>query len=139
MIKIYTDGAYSIKNKQGGVSWAIIVDDKPYKVYSFAQNGGSNNTAELSAVILALSQIRGQDTQIQIITDSMYVVGCGWKNWVRKTNRTLWELFDVQINRLAQCNIQIDVIHVRGHQAEEPGHSKWNNFVDFFAQRATQK
>lgn len=138
MISIYTDGAYSPKRKKGGSAYAVIRDGELIYADQFLINGGSNNTAELSAIILALSSIKQTNTTIQIYSDSMYVIGCGWNNWSRKKNVEHWKLFDSVIERLKANSIKLEVYHVDGHQTDESEQTKWNNFVDRLATKITQ-
>lgn len=97
-VKVYTDGACSGNPGPGG--WAWVTTSGQFS------NGGERETTnqrmELKAVLEAVSNLSGQ---LDIYSDSTYVVNCfvdkwyegwikrGWKNSQKKpvANRDLWE------------------------------------------------
>ena len=82
---------------------------------------------ELSAAIIALHCVKDTTDYIELISDSMYVIGCLTNpTWERKENKDLWNLIDKEINRIGKE--RISYIHVRGHQDNE-----YNNMADQLA------
>jgi ribonuclease HI len=90
MLKIYTDGACSGNPGIGG--WAFIIP----KLSGFEHSGyvlnTTNNRMELTAVIEALDCVARNcnDTRVEIITDSQYVVKSMTENWRKLKNTDLW-------------------------------------------------
>lgn len=108
----YTDGG-SIDNPDGEAAWAVYLDDNDnVSLKSGRMPIGSNNAAELKAVIEAL-RLTPSNKPLTIISDSMYVVGTATKNWMRRANVELWKEFD----RLVKGR-DVEFLHVRGHNGE---------------------
>lgn len=138
-IKIYSDGAYSPLRKQIGIGIVILKDDKMILKYSKGYVGGSNNQAELGAVIVALRCIKNSINSLEIVTDSQYVIGCATLGWKRKKNQVLWKEFDKQFERVKSlCATDIVFTHTRGHQTDDSENTYWNNECDRLAQQASQ-
>ena len=101
MINIYTDGA--AKGNPGPGGYGAILDYKgKRKELSEGFRLTTNNRMELLAVIKALEAIKKPGWQVQVYSDSKYVVDAvekGWiKNWVAKgfkgkKNGDLWDRF----------------------------------------------
>ena len=101
MITIYTDGASSGNPGPGGFGTILI-----YKNYKKEISGGyrntTNNRMELLAVIRGLEALKGSGHQVNIYSDSKYVVDAVEKRWIwgwqkkgfkGKKNKDLWERF----------------------------------------------
>ena len=96
---VYTDGACSGNPGPGGWAWAVAPTG-PFESGAEAQS--TNQRMELKAVLDALTKLDGE---LEIRSDSTYVVNCfrdgwwrgwrtrGWTNTARKpvANRDLWE------------------------------------------------
>ena len=107
IVKIYTDGACSGNQNDTNLGgWGSVLEYGEHKKELFAgEVNTTNNRMELSAVIAAFRALKRDGLEIQVFSDSSYVVNCfrmGWyKNWVKngwKTaakkpveNRELWE------------------------------------------------
>ena len=136
MVRIYTDGSCLGNPGPGGWAWAIPE--------GASASGGDSHTTnqrmEIQAVLEALRSI--DDREIEIISDSTYVVKCfqdrwwagwqrrGWKNSQGKpvANRELWEpLFDLALDEART----ITWTWVKGHSGDQ-----WNDVVDEMAQAA---
>jgi len=101
-IEIYTDGASSGNPGPGGFG-AILRYGKHEKEISMGFRLTTNNRMELMAVVEALKCIKEENTNVDIYSDSSYVVNTvekGWLyNWLKKpnfnnkANRDLWMAF----------------------------------------------
>ena len=140
-IIIYCDGACSgnqLKTNKGG--WGAILK---YNDYTKEIYGGERNTTnqrmELTACIKALAEVKTNDIDIEIHSDSAYLVNCiqkkwyekwlinGWMNYKKKPveNKDLWiKLLDL----LSKHNVTF--IKVRGHTGIE-----LNELADKLAQK----
>lgn len=129
---IYTDGAYSPTRDQGG--WAFFVVEEQLPVTAGIQHT-TNNRMELEAINQALEYcIRSKVKEsISIYTDSMYAVGVLTKNWTRNKNHDLLEEIDEKLNTLKDASINVNILHVKGHDGEES-----NEFVDKLANHSSQ-
>ena len=102
-VKIYTDGA--CKGNPGPGGYGIIMEwvGKPYvKEFSQGFRKTTNNRMELLAVIVALEQLKKDGLEIDVYSDSKYVVDAVSKGWVfgwqkkgfqGKKNPDLWRRF----------------------------------------------
>lgn len=126
---VYTDGAYSSVLNQGGIGFVIIKDNKKFFQYSKMFKNTTNNRMEMLACIVALESIKNP-SEVEIITDSMYVVGTYTKNWKRKKNIALWNRFDEAISKHTKVTFK----WVRGHDGD-----KYNSECDKLASEASRE
>lgn len=139
LYKIFSDGACTGNPGRGGWGAIIIFPDGTQKELFGGYAHTTNNRMELRAVIESLSIIP-EGAQVEITTDSQYVVNAvvkkwiiswqhnNWKNAQRKpvANRDLWEKLIVLLNSHT-CRF----MWVRGHM----GH-KENERCDTLAMQA---
>lgn len=101
VIYIYTDGAASGNPGPGGYG-AVLKCGPNEKELSGGFRLTTNNRMELLAVIKALETIKWQHADIEIFSDSAYVVNAvnkgwlaGWekKGWDKVKNPDLWQSF----------------------------------------------
>lgn len=97
-LQIWTDGAYSPSTNTGGVSFVVVKENKQIFSYNKMFKNTTNQRMEVMAVCIALESVKNP-SEIEIVTDSMYVVGTMTKNWKRKANNDLWERLDMAISR----------------------------------------
>jgi ribonuclease HI len=100
-VDIFTDGACSGNPGPGG--WgAVLVCGELRKEMSGGFARTTNNRMELTAVIEGLKAIKWEDAEVEVWSDSQYVVKAvteGWlENWIRKQwkkvkNPDLWQEF----------------------------------------------
>lgn len=129
MIRCYADGAYSSLRNQGG--WAFVVLKDDIKIHSnfFPVANTTNNRMEVQAVIEICNWAQEQHiTELEIVSDSMYVIGTMTKNWQRKKNNDLWEILDK-----AKYGLSITWTHVKGHSGD-----KYNELCDALAVEASK-
>ena len=138
MYVLITDGAYSSSRDQGGLGFVFIRDGTKVFEYSKTVKNTTNNKMELGAIILGLRAIKGSIDSLVIVSDSMYCVGCATKGWKRKKNQKLWEAFDKEYSRVSSLCSHITWKHVKGHQNDNSEFTKWNNYVDKLAVRASR-
>ena len=138
MYSLITDGAYSSSRDQGGLGFVILNGSTKVLEYSKAVKHTTNNKMELGAIILGLRAFKKPVDSIIIVSDSMYCIGCAIKGWKRKKNQKLWEAFDKEYSRVSSLCSNITWKHVKGHQNDSSEFTKWNNYVDKLAVRASR-
>lgn len=138
-VHIYTDG--SSRGNPGPGGYGIVMEwvGKPYvKEYSQGFVKTTNNRMELLAVIVALEQLKKENTVVKVFTDSKYVVDSVEKKWVfgwekkafkDKKNPDLWKRF-LKIYRKHNVYFQ----WIKGHN-----NHKQNERCDFLAVEASKK
>lgn len=129
VVKIYTDGAYAPSRNKGGWAFVVIKDNKKIHSSFFGEEETTNNRMEIQAVIEAIIWAKENKlTEIEIFTDSMYVIGTMSKNWKRNKNHDLWEILDELV-----LNMTISWNHVKGHEGD-----KYNELCDALAVEASK-
>lgn len=100
-IIIYTDGAARGNPGPGGYG-VVLISGQHRKEISEGFKHTTNNRMELLAVIVGLEQIKQENSDITVYTDSKYVVDSVEKKWVftwvkkgfkDKKNPDLWKRF----------------------------------------------
>ena len=100
-ITIYTDGAAKGNPGNGGYG-IVMISGKHKKELAEGYRLTTNNRMELLSVIVALEQIKLENAQVEIFSDSKYVVDSVEKGWVfnwqkkgfkGKKNVDLWQRF----------------------------------------------
>ena len=129
---IYTDGACHSSTKIGGIG--IVFTKNNQIIYKFNKKftDTTNNRMEILAIIYALHAISKHIDIINIYSDSQYEIGCIVKNWVRKKNTDLWQLFDKVYSKAKILCPNIQFNWVKGHDINE-----FNNVADKLAVEAS--
>lgn len=132
MVKIYTDGAYSMARNKGGYAFIIYHEDKPIKKFSRSISNATNQVAEVLAVISVFRYLLKHldHPNVEIITDSMYVVGTTCQGWKVKTNQELWKTYFTLYEKVKE---RVTFKHVRGHIGIEG-----NELADIFSVIASE-
>lgn len=92
MYVIYTDGACAIHTTKCGGAAALVIDEEGGRnPLSFHQCETTSQRMELSGVILGLSATP-LHAEVEVKTDSQYVVQGMAGNWKLKSNLDLWEI-----------------------------------------------
>ena len=117
-IIIYTDGA--AKGNPGNGGYGIVMMSGGHrKELSQGFKLTTNNRMELLAVIIALEEIKKENSEIILYSDSKYVVDAVGKNWVfgwekknfnKKKNPDLWMRF-LKIYR----KHKVTFVWIKGH------------------------
>jgi ribonuclease HI len=112
MIQVYCDGACSGNPGPGG--WAFTIPELGLDLSGYDPDT-TNNRMELIAVIQALNYVSRNlpNTEVEIITDSQYVVNTMTKGWQMKKNTDLWK-FLLELLRLFK---QVKWTWVKGHSS----------------------
>lgn len=126
-LKIYTDGAYSGNRQTGG--WGVYIPDINIRIIG-NENNTTINRMELTAAIKALEFVSNKklDVNIEIYSDSMYLVGGMELGWSKEINKDLWEKLE-----FFQNNLNVTFIHIPGHKGIAE-----NEIVDKLAVKASQ-
>lgn len=129
-LRIYCDGACSGNPGKSGSGLAIYEDDKkPVLLYGAADAIGTNNTAELKALLKALElAVESTHDKVAILSDSKYSIECvinwayGWKSkgWTKQGG----EIKNLEIIKTAHAiydsiKNKVLISHVRGHAGVE--------------------
>ena len=121
--KIYTDGAFSPITKTGGIAFIILnSNDKIVCEYFKKFTNTTSQRMEQLAVAIALESIK-ESSDIEIYSDSAYVVNTYEQNWKRKANLDLWDRIDK-----AKEKHNVKFIHIHGHNG-----NKYNELCDKLA------
>ena len=140
-VTIYTDGACSGNPGPGGYG-AILMYGSHKKELSGGEANTTNNRMELMGVITALKALN-RPCQVDLYTDSQYVVNAIEKGWARKWQANGWmrNKKDKALNPdLWQMLLDLLEVHqvtfhwVKGH-AENP----YNNRCDELAVAESQR
>ncbi len=139
---VYTDGA--CKGNPGPGGWAWAVPGGPYA--SGADPATTNQRMEIRAALEALrSLVPGATSDIEVFSDSTYVVNCfkdrWWQGWQRRNwrnsqnkpvaNQDLWEpLIELAVASIPQVTFR----WVKGHSGD-----RWNDRVDELATTAAHR
>ena len=100
-INIYTDGSAKGNPGKGGFG-VVLISGKHYKEISQGFRHTTNNRMELLAVIVGLEHLKNINSEVQVYSDSKYVVDSIEKKWVfqwekkhfkGKKNADLWKRF----------------------------------------------
>lgn len=139
---IYTDGACSGNPGPGG--WgAVLLYDRHRKEISGAEEKTTNQRMEIKAVIEALKALKVTGWEVEVYSDSAYIVNAfkdkwienwqknGWKNSKKEevANKDLWQ----ELLKLMKKN-RVKIEKVKGHAGDE-----LNEYCDRLARDAILK
>lgn len=107
---VYADGACSGNPGPCGLG-VVLVDGTTRRELSEYLGDGTNNIAELTAILRAASYIEDKTRRVRIHTDSSYSIGVLQKNWKAKANPLLIGEVKTALGRLND----VELIYVPGH------------------------
>lgn len=122
----YADGACS--GNPGPAGLGVVLIDGPRRVEISKYLGeGTNNIAELTAVLCALEEVADEARPLIIRTDSQYTIGVLQKGWKAKANKELIE--DLREALRGRSGVKLEYV---------PGHSGFalNERADELAREA---
>ncbi|MCD4677736.1 MAG: ribonuclease HI, partial [Desulfobacula sp.] len=128
-IKIYTDGASSGNPGPSGIG-ILFIYGKNKKEISKYIGQKTNNIAELTAIKVALEELKRFDLPVRIFSDSSYSIGLLTKNWKPKKNQELVAVIKTLMGKFSDLTF----IKVKGHSG-----IKENEVADFLATSAIKK
>ncbi len=149
---MYTDGSGTVAQKPYGYGAVLIANGKEKEI-SGGGPQGSNNKAELTAVIAALWSLKPQKRPYQVVvhSDSEYVVNAFNKGWINRwstngwknnrgkptSNRPEWETL---LALTEMWHMEVTFQHVRGHSKDNSSpHTIYNTRCDKLANKARRK
>lgn len=136
-INIYTDGSAKGNPGKGGFG-VILISGNHYKEISQGFRHTTNNRMELLAVIVGLEHLKNINSEVQVYSDSKYVVDSIEKKWVfqwekkhfkGKKNADLWKRFLIIYKKH-----KVSFNWVKGHA----GHPQ-NEKCDYLAVEASEQ
>ncbi len=92
-VQIYCDGACSgnqYSANRGGWGAVLLYAGKTKEIYGGEKNT-TNQRMELTACIRALEQIKTGGIEIDVYTDSAYLVNCIHQKWYERWQRNGWK------------------------------------------------
>ena len=111
VIDAWTDGACT--GNPGPCGYGVILrHDGEYQEFGQYVGLGTNNIAELLAILVAVKQGRSRDGKLRIHTDSNYSIGVLTKGWKAKANV---ELIQAIKDEIAECEQKPEFVKVKGH------------------------
>ncbi len=108
-VQVYTDGACSGNPGPMGIG-IVILDGKARREVSEYLGEGTNNVAELTAILRAL-ELSPRDRPIYIHSDSAYALGLLGQGWKAKANQTLV----AKLRAVAREFSDLHLVKVAGH------------------------
>ena len=89
VLQVWTDGACT--GNPGPAGAGALIRERGEVVHEISQylGEGTNNIAELMAILLGLQYVTDPTRAIDVMTDSSYCVGLLTKNWKAKANQEL--------------------------------------------------
>jgi ribonuclease HI len=109
-IIVYADGACSGNPGPAGIG-VVIQDDRSRRELSMFLGEGTNNIAELTAVLEAAKAIEDHERPVRIHTDSKYSIGVLTLGWKVKANTELV----ARVREALKPFKDLQLIHVPGH------------------------
>ncbi len=89
-IHVWTDGACEGNPGPAGLG-VVIIDGTEHRELSEYLGQGTNNIAELTAILRGLETIEDRKRPVVVYSDSQYSIGLLTKNWKAKANTELVE------------------------------------------------
>lgn len=128
-IKIYTDGASSGNPGPAGIGALLIYGDRQKRISEYIGHS-TNNIAELTAIKIALTNLKRHDLPVRIFSDSSYAIGLLSKDWKSQKNQKLVSDIKSLLNNFSD----LAFIKVKGHAG-----IKENEVADYLATSAIKK
>lgn len=122
----YADGACTGNPGPAGLG-ALVIDGDTRQELSEYLGHGTNNVAELTAILRVAERLDKEVRHVEIRTDSQYSIGVLSKGWKAKANQALVAECKMALSRLGSVRLA----YVAGHSGE-PG----NERVDELARQA---
>ena len=129
-IQAYCDGSGTTAQDKAGAGVVVLFPNKERRLIARHLGLGSNNFAELSAILVSLLEIPDLTAKIVINSDSQYAIGAVTQNWNRAYNADLIQRvrdnLELRIDQFGVSNVTFK--HVPGHAGV-----LWNEIADRLA------
>lgn len=109
-IHVWTDGACTGNPGPAGLG-VVIVDGERREELSEYLGQGTNNIAELMAILRGLQKVRDRERAVLVYSDSQYSIGLLTQAWKAKANKELVE----ELRALCRQFRDLRFIKVAGH------------------------
>ena len=109
-ILVYADGACSGNPGPAGLGVVMLFGSVRRELSEYLGHG-TNNIAELTAIMRAAEAVENAATPLRLYTDSSYAIGLLTKGWKAKKNKELVAEVRAAFGRLEDAELH----HVRGH------------------------
>jgi ribonuclease HI len=110
-VVVFADGACSGNPGPAGLGVVVFEGGAKKRELSEYLGSGTNNIAELTAILRAAQALEGEPRAIEMRTDSSYAIGVLTKGWKAKANQQLVADTKAALARLASVRIT----YVPGH------------------------
>ncbi len=130
-IVVYTDGACSGNPGPAGIGVFVQRAETTLEISEYI-GSGTNNIAELTAILRALEQIKDDEAErrIHLYTDSGWSLGVLIGGWKAKTNLDLIGAIKTQMERVPN----LELLKIKGH-AGHPGNEEADRLATQAARR----
>jgi len=128
-IHVWTDGACTGNPGPAGLG-VVIIDGKERRELSEYLGEGTNNIAELTAILRGLEEVTQRDRVVVVYSDSAYSIGLLSQAWKAKKNVELVE----ELRALCRKFKDLRFVKVAGHAGVE-----LNERVDQLAREAVMR
>ncbi len=109
-IHVWTDGGANPNPGPAGIG-VVIVDGKEHKELSEFLGHGTNQIAELTAILRGLEEIRDRKRPVVVYSDSAYSIGLLTQGWKAKANVELVE----KLRAMCRMFADLRFVKVAGH------------------------
>lgn len=113
-IQVWTDGACTGNPGPAGLG-VVIIDGKHRTELSEYLGEGTNNIAELTAILRGLQEVKDRSRPVVVYSDSAYSIGLLTKPWKAKKNVELVE----ELRALCRSFGDLRFVKVAGHAGVE--------------------
>ena len=139
---IYTDGSSLSNPGFCGAAYIMLSNNKKIKEKMIPLGKGTNNIAELTAVITALKDVRDLNPdKILIIADSQYVVN-GATSWYKSWQKNNWKSSSnkkvLNIELWKELVFLIETMNVDFEWVKAHNENVYNEQVDALAKKAAE-
>jgi ribonuclease HI len=106
----YTDGACSGNPGPCGLGVVLLTDGERSELSEYLGTG-TNNIAELTAILRALERLEKTERALWVHTDSQYAIGVLTKGWKAKANQELIAALKASMRHFPK----LELVYVPGH------------------------
>lgn len=125
-MRIYTDASTPQHKSYSGIAF-LITNNKDQEIFRHSTiiKEKDNNTAELAAILYALTAIKDNKRPVTLLTDSAYAIHAIRENKYREREANIVENIQLQLSRL-NCKL----FWIKAHSQDGTVLSYFNRLVD---------